>query len=294
MNQKLFRYPIIIFLAVLYISTSCQSTSVPVSSADFDGEQAYSYAETLMDFGPRIPESSASANTAEYIRAELEQYGWQVDFQPFNHAGVEMNNLFAYQNSDAPDVIIGAHYDTRQISDQESDPALQALPVPGANDGTSGTAVLMELARALQGYDSRVWLVFFDGEDQGRINDWEWSIGAQYFADNLVRTPKAVVVIDMIGDKDLDIYREKQSDQALCDQIWNSADQLGLSTNFINQEKYAMLDDHLPFIKLGIPSCLLIDFDYPYWHTQSDTLENISAQSLDTVGDVLLHWLQNN
>ncbi|BBB48606.1 hypothetical protein Pelsub_P1834 [Pelolinea submarina] len=244
-----------------------------------------------MAFGPRIPGSSASKETVDYIRTEMNKFGWQVEVQQFEHEGVVLNNLVAHQNSNPPDVLIGAHYDTRLISDQESDPALQSLPVPGANDGTSGTAVLMELARSLEGQDINVWLVFFDGEDQGRINNWDWSVGAQYFADNLAATPKSVIVIDMIGDQDLNIYREKQSDQDLCGQIWNSAEELGLSDKFINKEKYAMLDDHLPFVQLGIPSCLLIDFDYPYWHTQSDVLEHISSESLQAVGDVLLKWL---
>ena len=246
-----------------------------------------------MAFGPRIPGSTASAETVEYIRTELNKVGWQMDVQQFIHEGVTLNNLVAYQNSNPPKVLIGAHYDTRQISDQESDPALQALPVPGANDGTSGTAVLMELARSLEGQDSGVWLVFFDGEDQGHINNWDWSVGAQYFADNLAVSPKSVIVIDMIGDQDLNIYREKQSDQDLCGQIWSSAGELGLTDSFIDQEKYAMIDDHLPFVKLGIPSCLLIDFDYPYWHTQSDTLEHISSESLQAVGDVLLKYLSD-
>ena len=293
MNRKRFSILFTLLIAVLFPSISCQSKALPSISPNFDGNHAYSYAESLMAFGPRIPGSSASAETVEYIRTELNKVGWQMDVQQFIHEGVTLNNLVAYQNSNPPKVLIGAHYDTRQISDQESDPALQALPVPGANDGTSGTAVLMELARSLEGYDSGVWLVFFDGEDQGHINNWDWSVGAQYFADNLAVSPKSVIVIDMIGDQDLNIYREKQSDQDLCGQIWSSAGELGLSEKFIDQEKYAMLDDHLPFVQLGIPSCLLIDFDYPYWHTQSDTLEHISSESLQAVGDVLLKYLSD-
>ncbi|REG10819.1 M28 family peptidase [Pelolinea submarina] len=291
MNRKRFSFSIILLIAVLFSLTSCRSKALPSVSSNFDGSHAYRYAESLMAFGPRIPGSSASKETVDYIRTEMNKFGWQVEVQQFEHEGVVLNNLVAHQNSNPPDVLIGAHYDTRLISDQESDPALQSLPVPGANDGTSGTAVLMELARSLEGQDINVWLVFFDGEDQGRINNWDWSVGAQYFADNLAATPKSVIVIDMIGDQDLNIYREKQSDQDLCGQIWNSAEELGLSDKFINKEKYAMLDDHLPFVQLGIPSCLLIDFDYPYWHTQSDVLEHISSESLQAVGDVLLKWL---
>lgn len=265
-------------------------TEAPV----FDGQQAFTYAQTLMEFGPRTPQSSGMEQTRAYIRSELESFGWQVQMQSFTYRGVPLQNIVAYQDPDKASVLIGAHYDTRLISDQEEDPAKQALPVPGANDGTSGTAVLLEMARALQGQANGVWLVFFDGEDQGRIDDWEWSVGAQYYADHLSVTPENVIVIDMIGDADLNVYRETQSDPVLCDAIWNGAAQVGLQDNFIDQDKYTMLDDHLPFIELGIPTCLLIDFDYPYWHTQQDTLEHISAESLQAVGNVLLQWLSTS
>ncbi|MDK2981852.1 MAG: glutaminyl-peptide cyclotransferase [Chloroflexota bacterium] len=265
-------------------------TEAPV----FDGQQAFTYAQTLMEFGPRTPQSSGMEQTRAYIRSELESFGWQVQMQSFTYRGVPLQNIVAYQDPDQASVLIGAHYDTRLISDQEEDQTKQALPVPGANDGTSGTAVLLEMARTLQGQANGVWLVFFDGEDQGRIDDWEWSVGAQYYADHLSVTPENVIVIDMIGDADLNVYRETQSDTALCDAIWNGAAQLGLQDNFIDQDKYTMLDDHLPFIELGIPTCLLIDFDYPYWHTQQDTLEHISAESLQAVGDVLLQWLSTS
>ncbi len=288
---------ILLSVLILLISTfGCQPNTVSpanAATATFDGSRSLSYAQTLMSFGPRTPESTGADQTRVYIRTELEKYGWQVEIQTFEYQGVPLHNIVAYRDARAAKILIGAHYDTRQISDQEDDPALQILPVPGANDGTSGTAVLMELARSLEVNNNSVWLVFFDGEDQGNIDNWEWSVGAAYFAGHLEVRPDNVIVIDMIGDTDLNIYREKQSDKDLCDGIWDTAEELGLGGSIINEEKYAMLDDHLPFIKLGIPSCLMIDFDYPYWHTQSDTLAHISAESLQAVGDVLLKWLSN-
>jgi len=251
------------------------------------------YAEILMAFGPRIPGSEASLDASEYIRTELTRYGWMVDFQDFAFEGTNLRNIAAKNSSLPPDVIIATHYDTRALSDQENDPSLQALPVPGANDGTSGTAVLLELARLMKTNDTNLWLVYFDGEDQGHINDWDWSIGADYFANNLQYKPQTVIVIDMIGDSDLNIYREKLSDPELTDSIWKIARSFGLQEKFIDEEKYSMLDDHLPFIKQGIPSCLLIDFDYPYWHTQADTLDKISSESLSAVGRTLLTWLED-
>ena len=264
----------------------------PKPTLEFDAEKAFDYAEELLSFGPRIPGSSASKEAALYIQKELTQYNWTIEFQEFTYGGTNLRNIIARKNDAAPQILIGTHYDTRIRSDEEQDPDLQKLPVPGANDGTSGTAVLMELARVLQNEDKAVWLVFFDGEDQGNINNWDWSIGAQYFADQMENFPQELIIIDMIGDADLNIYREMNSDISLTDEIWNIANSAGLSDVFIDEEKYTMLDDHLPFIDLGIPSSLLIDFDYPYWHTQADTIDKISAESLGNIGQVLLNLLE--
>ena len=114
------------------------------------------------------------------------------------------------------------------------------------------------------------------------------------FADSLKVTPKAVVVVDMIGDADLNIYREITSSKTLTDQIWQTAAGLGYADQFINQEKYAMLDDQTPFLNKGILAVDIIDFDYPYWHTTSDTLDKVSAGSLEIVGKTLLTWLAEN
>ncbi len=267
-------------------------TSCAVDSAnDFEGENALHYAEELLTFGPRIPGYAASVSAGEYIRDELSKFGWVVDFQEFTYAGTHLQNIIA-MNSDAdPEILIGTHYDTRLRSDQEQDPELQMLPVPGANDGTSGTAVLMELARVIQDEEKSVWLVFFDGEDQGNLYNWDWSIGAEHFAAQMETYPQEVIIIDMIGDADLNIYKEKRSDELLNEEIWGIARNLGFSDVFINEYKYAMLDDHLPFIELGIKTSLLIDFDYPYWHTQEDTIDKISAESLEAVGQVLTNLL---
>jgi Zn-dependent M28 family amino/carboxypeptidase len=106
--------------------------------------------------------------------------------------------------------------------------------------------------------------------------------------------PEAVVIIDMVGDQDLEVYLEMNSDQALCADIWDSAEQLDLQKYFNNQVKYSLIDDHSPFIEQEIPACLLIDFDYPYWHTTQDTPDKVSAESLQNVGDILNHWINKN
>ena len=282
-----YNYAKLLIIPILLLTACTPDLPVP----DFDGSHAMQYAQTLINFGYRTPGSDASSAATDYISKELSEAGWQVEYQEFIHKNVPLRNIIA-KNTDSPaDVLIGTHYDTRQISDEEENTLLRSTPVPGANDGTSGTAVLMELARSLENSGFNIHLVFFDGEDQGRIDDWDWSVGAQYYADHLESYPENVIIIDMIGDADLNIYMEKNSDHVLTQEIWDIADSLGYGSIFINSGKYSMIDDHLPFIDLGIPACLLIDFDYPYWHTQADTLDKISAESLDAVGSVLIKWL---
>jgi Zn-dependent M28 family amino/carboxypeptidase len=153
-------------------------------------------------------------------------------------------------------------------------------------------AVLLELARVLpKELDKQVWLAFFDSEDQGRLPGWDWIYGSRAFAEALEGTPDAVVILDMIGDADLNIPQERNSDPGLLQEIWAVAAERGHDGIFLPQPGYAMLDDHTPFLEKGIRAADLIDFDYPYWHTVADTPDKVSAESLFAVGDTVLHWL---
>jgi Zn-dependent M28 family amino/carboxypeptidase len=134
-------------------------------------------------------------------------------------------------------------------------------------------------------------LVFFDGEDNGHIPGWDWILGSRGFVSTLEDKPDEVVIVDMIGDSDLNIYWEKNSDPNLSMQIWDIAARLGYANQFIPSEKHKILDDHLPFLEVGIPSIDIIDFDYPHWHTTGDTVDKISAESLTVVGETLRQWL---
>ncbi len=183
-----------------------------------------------------------------------------------------------------------------------ADPTLRNQPVPGANDGASGVAVLLEMGRILPEYlhfptpdhtlkAQQIWLVFFDAEDNGQIEGWDWILGSRAFVKSLEGEPYAAIVVDMIGDYDQNIYYEKNSNLYLSKQIWDSAADLGFSQWFIPEEKYGILDDHTPFLEKGIPAVDIIDFDYKYWHTTSDTSDKVSVESLKRVGDTLMHWL---
>jgi Zn-dependent M28 family amino/carboxypeptidase len=161
------------------------------------------------------------------------------------------------------------------------------MPVPGANDGASGVAVLLELARSLHsGHLAReVWLTFFDAEDNGGLGGWEWAAGAKFMAENLTLRPEVVVVVDMVGDADQQIYYDKNSDSGWSQRIWASL--IGWATETISSSQSMVLDDHIPFAQKGIPAVDIIDFDYPYWHTTEDTIDKVSPTSLERVGRTL-------
>jgi len=271
----------------------------PVEPGVFDGERAYADVMVQIEMGPRIPGSPGHDAFIEWASASLETAGWDVEIQESLFHGTPVRNVVARRGSLEPDsewILLGAHYDTRPLADRDPDPANRTLPVTGANDGASGVAVLLEVARVLPETGANVWIVLFDAEDGGDIDGGEWIVGSQAFVEALPgmaggRLPDAVVVVDMIGDADLNIHVELNSSPELVAEIWGKAQALGHGDDFIPAPKFSMLDDHTPFLRLGIPTALLIDFDYPYWHTVEDTPDKVSAESLGAVGETLLAWL---
>ena len=260
-------------------------------SASFDSSHAYADVQTQVAFGPRIPGSQGHAQIREWMRTELESAGWMVEIQQTERMGHPVYNIIAKRNTEPPQIILGAHYDTRMIADNDPDVTKRSEPVAGANDGASGVAVLLELARSLPSDTAPIWLVFFDAEDNGRLEGWDWILGSRAFVEEIPVQPQAVIIVDMIGDADLNIYLEQNSNVTIRTEIWSTAEKLGYGKQFINQEKFSMEDDHTPFLEAGIPAVDLIDFDYPYWHTTQDTPDKVSAESLQAVGDTLLNWI---
>lgn len=265
-----------------------QPEPVPVK---FDGQRALADVETQIAFGPRTPGSAAHAQVVEWMRSELSAAGWDSRIQSAEMLGHPIQNVIAYRGNEPPKIIIAAHYDSRMFADHDPDPLKQLKPVPGANDGASGVAVLLELARVLPENTVPVWLVFFDAEDNGRIQGWDWILGSRAFVAALENRPEAVVIVDMIGDASQDIYIERNSDPALVGEIWGIAAELGYADRIIPTPRHSMLDDHTPFLEAGIPAVDMIDFDYAYWHTTDDTPEKVSAESLDAVGATLQEWV---
>lgn len=262
------------------------------ASTTFDGARAYQDVKTQVAFGPRIPGTPAHAKTVEWIKQQLESAGWSVEIQQTELMGHPIQNIRAYRGEAAPQIILGAHYDTRIYASRDPDPARQTQPVPGADDGASGVAVLLELARTLPSDGPPVWLVFFDAEDNGEIPGWDWLLGSKAFVAGMKVKPKAMVLLDMVGQENLSIPMESYSDPALRAEIWDTAAKLGYGSIFVPRTKYSIEDDHLPFINAGIPAVDIIDIDYPYWHTTSDLPEHVSARSLQIVGEVVSAWVQ--
>jgi Zn-dependent M28 family amino/carboxypeptidase len=260
-------------------------------SVAFDGARALGDVFTQVSFGPRIAGTTGHARFLDWARSELETAGWQVEFQESRQMGQRVQNIVAKRSDQPPQIILGAHYDTRMLADQDPDPANRVEPVPGANDGASGVAVLLELARTLPDRPPVVWLVFFDAEDNGGIQGLDWILGSRAFVHDNAISPQAVVILDMVGDADLNLYLEKNSDPQLQGEIWRTALTLGHGDAFIAQTKYSMLDDHTPFLDAGMPAVDIIDFDYPYWHTIEDTPDKVSAESLQAVGATLWAWI---
>lgn len=262
----------------------------------FDGEQAYEDVAYQISLGPRIPASQAHSQVGQWIEGELSKNGWEPELQRITSMGHSLTNIIgrrvAQNQPDAPWIILGAHYDSRLLADRDLNAGLRSDPVPGANDGASGVAVLLELARSIpRDLPLNLWLVFFDGEDNGNIPDWDWILGSRGFVENLDGKPDKVIIVDMVGDRDLNIYFEKNSNPDLSREIWDLADRLGYSSQFIPIVRHSILDDHIPFLEAGITAVDIIDFDYPAWHTTADTIDQISPESLKAVGETLLQWL---
>ncbi|MCU0638325.1 MAG: M28 family peptidase [Candidatus Krumholzibacteria bacterium] len=290
-----------VFAAVLLWAASCGGPGAPA----FDGESAYAFLREQCDMGARYPGSTGHLRLRRYIVEKLGEFGASVSLQPFEGVlstgdTLRLVNIIGNFNVGASKrIMLAAHYDTRPVADMDPDPANRLTPIIGANDGASGVAVLLEIARAIGGAKPPVGVdvVFLDGEDYGESGrPWDFCLGSAWFANNLKGyRPAAAIIVDMVGDSDLKIPREGYSSAAsgrLVDELFGIAARLGVK-QFANEPGHTIIDDHLPFIRAGIEAADLIDFDYPYWHTVADTPDKCSPASLEAVGRVLLEYIRS-
>jgi glutaminyl-peptide cyclotransferase len=283
----------IFFFFLLWLISQFLNKIIPFVD-QFNSTNAVLSIETQLSFGPRYPGSSGHQKEINWIKDQLVHMGLQIEEQSFNYRQKTITNLIAKGKPKGNLILLGTHYDTRQYADRDPIIGKRKAPVPGANDGASGVAVLLELARVLVNDDKNTyWFIFFDAEDQGEIQGWEWIIGSSQFAQSLTIKPDTVLIVDMVGDQNLNIYKEGFSDKIIQTEIWKTASNLGFSNNFIPEIKYQMIDDQKPFTDKGIPSALLIDFEYPYWHTTADTIDKISPISLQIIGSTILEWIKS-
>jgi Zn-dependent M28 family amino/carboxypeptidase len=267
----------------------------------FDGESAYALVKKQVEFGPRIVGTAGHRAMAQWMEEYLSQRADTLIVQRFQHVSVEgdtlqlFNYLARYRPSAAPSVLLLAHWDTRPISNEAMALLDREKPVPGANDGASGTAILLELADMLstEAPPRPLDLLLVDGEDYGDFAvGRDVFIGSRYFAANLPEGFEAEygVLLDMVGDRDLDIYVEGNSNRlapGVVDRVWSIAERLGFNDVFHRGVDYTINDDHIPLNDAGIPTINVISWPYDFWHTPEDTPDKVSASSLGVVGTVM-------
>ena len=294
---------IIIFTVTIF--SSCNNT-VP----KFDKDNAFRYLVEQCEFGPRNPNSNGYKQCLNYLQNTLAGFADTILLQPFvlddfvNEESYDLTNIIARFKVDEPEqLLIGAHWDTRPWADEDPEPEKRNDPIIGANDGASGVAVILELARILNASPPPigVTLVLFDGEDMGRSGiPKSYAQGSLAFAKDLpIEKPDEAIILDMIGDAELHIPIERfsyQQNRKLVKKLWGLAKELSLDA-FESRIVHTIYDDHVPlWVEAEIPAIDIIDFNYPnsysnYWHTTQDLPENCSAESLGQVGTLLVHYI---
>ncbi|NBW96127.1 MAG: M28 family peptidase [Planctomycetia bacterium] len=280
---------------------------------EFSGTRAFTHLAALAALGPRPSGSAGMERQREIVVAHFQAAGGRVSRQAFQirdrRTGqpVRMENLVVEWHPGRSDrVLLGAHYDTRPFPDR--DPVDPRGTFLGVNDGASGVAVLMELASLVRDLPGEVGVdfVLFDAEEYVFAPRDPYFLGSTFFARQYAAARQADgptpryrcgLILDMVADRDLEIFQEQHSaswpdTRPVVDEVWGVAARMGVR-QFVPRPKHAVEDDHVPLRTIGrIPTCDVIDFDYPHWHTTHDTLEQCSAESLEAVGSVVLQWLR--
>jgi glutaminyl-peptide cyclotransferase len=292
---RLHRFTLVLFV----VSTlSTESPGAPQAKIweEFSGEKALAHIQRLVDLGPRPPASGAIEKSRDYIENQLRLSGWQVTRQAFTddtpRGKVQFLNLIARfpgQRSTAPSFLLCSHYDTKTFD---------TIRFVGANDGGSSTGLLLELGRVLGQHPNlaaKIELVFFDGEEAyEHFSEHDGLYGSRYFARQLggsgAKQFRGGILFDMVGNRSLKITLPADSPAEMARDVFASAEALKVRSYFTYLDR-EMIDDHTPLNAIGIPTIDVIDFSFPWWHTAEDTMDKLSAHSLQIVGSVAAHYL---
>src|SRR6266576_5243868 len=287
----------LILFSVLIGHTGSLRATAPRIWDEFSGEKAFAHVQRLVDFGPRPAGSNPLEKSREYIETELRRSGWQMVRQGFSddtpRGKIQFVNLVAqfpdHGKAASRSFLLCSHYDTK---------IFDAIRFVGANDGGSSTGLLLELARVIGQHPDmakKIELVFFDGEEAfEQFSQTDGLYGSRYFARRLqsggAKQFRGGLLFDMVGDRSLGIPLPADSPAEIARGIFAAAEALKLR-NYFTYLGRDLIDDHVPLNAIGIATADIIDFEYPWWHTADDTIDKVSAQSLQTVGSVALYYL---
>ncbi len=281
-------------------------------AAEFNADSAYSYVKRQVDFGPRVPNTDAHRAAGLWLASELRRHGAHVrelpaDLMAFDGTLLKTKNILGSFNPEAEDrVLLVAHWDSRPWADNDPDESRRREPVPGANDGASGVGILLEIARQLgaKAPANGVDILLVDAEDWGDTGrDDSWALGSRQFASQMPQgyiPPRCGILLDMVGGKDA-VFRKEQFSQyyapQLVSDLWATASSIGFGDRFSNEPGGYITDDHIEFIRRGIPVIDIIEYDPETvfnnrWHTTSDNMDGIDAATLDAVGSTVMTWLR--
>jgi len=289
----------VLLICALIFCACAQSSRTSPEAVPLSGEKAMEYVKAQVAFGPRPPGSPQLQKCREYIVQQLRGFGYQIEDDAFTaqtpYGPKEMHNLIARKGSGGKGAIVFAsHYDTK---------LMEGKNFVGANDAGSSTGLVMELARVLADNKNPLdcWFLFLDGEEAFvKWSTFDSTYGSRHLAqrwknEGTASEIRALILLDMIGDKNLDIVYDTNSTPRLMQLVWDTAAGIGLQSILSKDQKGPIGDDHIPFLDIGIPCVDIIDLNYgpdnSYWHTEQDSLDKISAQSLEKVGKLVLAML---
>ena len=318
----IFFLPIFQLVACTQTTKSTQTAEKSINVPEFNSDSAYQFTKTQVEFGPRVPNTKAHDNCAQYLSATLRRLGAEVieqkaDLAAFDGTILKSINIIGSFNSKAETrILLFSHWDSRPWADNDPNPENHKKPVMAANDGASGVGVLLEMARLMGKNQPTVGvdIVFFDSEDYGQpesvggqSSEDSWCLGTQYWAKSPHvpgYTARFGILLDMVGAPQAKFFREQSSEyyaEGVVSKVWSQAKGLGFGQFFIDQKGGAITDDHIYVNKIaGIPSIDIIQYDPnsasgfgTYWHTTHDTMDNVDKNTLQAVGSTLMHVVYN-